>query len=220
MKNLIYVVAALFSVVFLSACSNTDQDPISPNISQIEKGNVLGLAQPFALHQTFPELITSTVNWKDEKGGILITVNELTRTRSNRYLFATLEYANNNNIVMAFLGNAKSGQYHLTGLNARDVITIKVFYYDETSNGEVSVLPYSGSDIFENLGVKGWADGGTAVKIKSFPFPSGMNHLFAQLIGSEGSQLIFLGKPRSEDFDFPKSEKLNLKDIKLFTYIK
>jgi len=219
MKNLFYI-AAILSAMFLAACSNTDQDPISVNSSQFEKSNILEISYPFNIHQTFPELNTSKVTWQEDKGGLLITVNGITTTRSNRYLFATLEYAGNNGVVMAYLGNSKSGRYHVSGVNAIDVNKINVFYYDATSIGTVSVPPYSESDLFKNLGVEGWSDGGTAVKIKSFPFPSGMEHLFAQLIGSEGNQLIFLGKPRYEDFDFPKSEKFNLKDIKLFTYVK
>jgi len=220
MKNLIYAAAALMSVVFLSACSNTDQDPISPNISQIEKGNILEISYPFNLHQTFPELNTSQVTWQDERGSLMITVNEITKTRSNRYLFATLESASNKGIVMTYLGNSKSGRYYVNGLGANDVNKINVYYYDATSNGTVSVPPYSESDLFKNLGIKGWSDGGSGVKIKSFPFPASIDHLFAQLISSEGNQLIFLGKPRSEDFDFPKSEKIRVKDIKLFTYVK
>ena len=218
MKNLIYVITIL-SVVLLSACSNTDQGPISPDISQIEKSNILEIAQPFALHQTFPELTTSKISWNEEKDGILLIVNDISRTRSSRYLFATLDNTNGNT-SMVFLGKSISGQYYISGLKARDITTINVFYYDETSIGEVSPPPYSESEFFRNLGIKGWADGGTAVKIKSFPFPTNMGHLFAQMTSSEEKQLIFLGKPRSEDFDFPKSEKLNLKDLKLFAYIK
>jgi len=218
MKNLIYVIA-LLSVVLLSACSNSDQNPISPNTSQFEKSNVLEISQPFSLYQGFPQLKTSTIKWEEEKNGILITVNNIITIRSNRYLFATVENSKGNT-TMVFLGRSISGQYHIPGLNASDITAINVFYYDETSIGEVSPPPYSESELFRNLGIKGWSDGGNAVKIKSFPFPTNMGHLFAHLTSSEGMQLIFLGIPRSEDFDFPKSEKLNLKDIKLFAYIK
>ena len=219
MKNLIYALA-LLSVVFLSACSNTDQDPVSSNITQIKKGNVIGLAQPFELHQKFPEVSSSVINWKNYRQGIVISLSSTSEIQTGRYLFATIEYINSKGTVMAFLGDSKAGSYYLNGFNEKDISRINVYYFDETSTGEVTVLPYKEGELFENLPIKGWADGGSAVKIKSFPFPSNMQHLFAQMTGSEGSQLIFLGKPRSEDFDFPKSAKLNLKEIKLFTYVK
>lgn len=219
MKNLIYALA-LLSVVFLSACSNTDQDPISSNTSVIEKSKVIGFAQPFELHQKFPEVNSSAISWKNDRQGIVISISSSLEIRTGRYLFATIEYVNSKGAVMAFLGDSKARSYYLNGFNEKDISKLNVYYFDEISTGEVTVLPYKEAELFENLPIKGWSDGGNAVKIKSFPFPANMQHLFAQMIGSEGNQLIFLGQPRSEDFDFPKSEKLNLKEIKLFTYVK
>lgn len=219
MKNLIFAVA-LLSILFLSACSNTDQDPISSNASQIEKIDVADISQPFDLYQTFPELITSKISWRNERGGIVITIDNLSDIKIRKFLFAIIESANNRGTVMAYLGNSHSARYYLNDFNERDIRSIRVFYFEETTGVKDINLPYSKSDLFKNLTIRRWEDGGTAVKINSFPFPADMNHLFAQMIGSEVSQLIFLGKPRSEDFEFPKSEKFRLEDVKLFTYIK
>ena len=219
MKNLIYA-TALLSTLFLVACSNTEQDPISPNADLFEKGIARELSQPFALYQKLSEVKPSSVNWKNYKQGITISVNSVSEVKTGRYHFATIEYVNNKGTVMAFLGESTVGTYYLDGFYANDISRLSVYYVDEGSTKEITVLPYEKNELFENLYIKGWVDGGSAVKIKSDQFPVNMQHIFAQLVTSEGNQLIFLGKPRSVGFDFPKSEKLSLKDIKLFTYTK
>ena len=219
MKNLIYAVAFL-STLFLAACSNIDQDPISSNPSTVEKNNFIVQSNPFSLYQEFAQLNTTGISWKNEKYGIRVTINNISDIKRGRILFATLEYVEGKGTVMAYLGDSKSGSYFLDGFSEKEINTINIYYHDVNSNGEINVLPYKESQLFENLQVKAWSDGGMFVKLNSFPFPSNTQHLFAQLIASEGNQLIYLGKPGSEDFDFPKSAKLQLKDIKLFTYIR
>jgi hypothetical protein len=213
MKKTIYLFAISFALVF-AACSNTEQDITSPLTSQIEKTADEIQSYPYKLYQTFPELKSASVTWHSEKGGLVITVNDISARMSTHLLFATLEFVNVKGVVMAFLGSSEKGSYFISGLDAKEIKGIKVFKnVPSFSAGK----PYSQSQLFSGLGVKGWSDGGSYAKVISQQFPLNMSQLYGQLIASEGTQLIFLGKPQSEGFEFPKSEKINLKDIKLFT---
>ncbi|MBE0538405.1 MAG: hypothetical protein IH620_01730 [Ignavibacterium sp.] len=215
MKKTIYLFAISFALVF-AACSNTEQDITSPFASQIEKTAGDVQSYPYKLYQTFPELKSASVTWHNEKGGLVINIDDRS-ARMNTHLFATLEFVDVKGAVMAFLGSSEKGSYFISGLDEKEIKGIKLYNYVPTFSAGINVQPYSQSQLFNGLGVKGWSDGGSYAKVNSQQFPLNMDQLYGQLIASEGTQLIFLGKPQSEGFDFPKSEKLNLKDIKLFT---
>lgn len=215
MKKSIYLLVIAFALVF-AACSNTEQNITSPFNSQIEKTGSDIQSYPYKLYQTFPELKSAVVSWHSEKGGLVINVDDRS-ARMNTHLFAVLEFVDVKSTKMAFLGSSENGVYFISGLDAKEISKIKVYNYTPSLSAGVNVQPYTQTHLFNGLGVKGWSDGGRYAKVNSQQFPLNMDHLYGQLIASEGTELIFLGKPQSEGFDFPKSEKLNLKDIKLFT---
>ena len=222
MKNLMILIALSLTLI-LAACSNTEEDFISPVSPGFDKGGPVVQSFPLKLYQTFPELKSASVSWQYEKTGISIAVNDISASIVNKYLFAIIEYANSRSSIMAFLGDSKSGKYFINSISEVEVnkiSKISIFSFDITLSTSGITPPYSISQIFNNLGVRGWSDGGARVKISSYPFPSGTKQLFGQLIATDGSQLIFLGKPQLETFEFPKTEKDNLKDIKLYTFQK
>lgn len=219
MKNIMMLIALSFALIF-TACSNTEQDIISPNSSLVEKNNIGVQTFPYDLYQEFWELKSAVVSWQNEKEGITIDVSDRSAGILNKYIFAVIKFAENNGTTLAFLGDLKTGKYYLQGFNAEKISTISIFYDNMIISAFENIAPYPKTQLFDNVGIKGWADGGAYVKVSSDPFPSGTKHMFAQLIAPEANQLIFLGKPESESFDFPKSVKLNLKDVKLFTFQK
>src|SRR5690606_29230401 len=169
------------------------------------------------MYQTFSELNDAKISWHYEKNGIIIGVSDQS-THFNKQLFAIVEYADRPSVSMSFLGYSYEQKYFISGIKKNEVNNIRIFSYEVTSDRDNYKLPYPKSHLFSNLFVEGWADGGTMVKIKSAKFPSDLKHMFAQLVSKEGNQIIFLGKPESEDFDFPKSENYTLIDIKLFAF--
>ena len=230
MKNAIYLIALSFTLI-LAACSDSGQDITSPFSTQLKKdietAPVNTQSLPYNIYQTFPELKSARVSWYNLKGGLIINVSDLSERISNKHLFASIELVNTlsaalvtKSAALVFLGNLKDGNYYLPGFNEKEIRTITIFYYDATSSTAEKVLPYTNSQLFDGHKINGWSDGGTYVKVSSNPFSSKSIHLYAQLIASEGNQLVFLGNPKSSNFEFPKSEKLNLKDIRLFTYQK
>jgi hypothetical protein len=227
MKKLVYLFAVSLALI-LAACSDTGQDITSPIAPQLKKGtaDIKGIADiqpfPYKLYQIFPELKSASVSLYNEKNGLTIVINDKSEGPTDKYLFAIIKYLDDKDVTMAFLGDLKTGKYFIKGINEKEVSSINIYYYNETISTVYGQLPYSKSQLFNNLGIKEWADRGNEVKIEANQFPFRMSQLFAQLIDSEEnqSQLIFLGKPQSDDFDFPISERLNLKDIKLFEYQK
>jgi hypothetical protein len=219
MKTLMLFIAISFALI-LAACSNTEQDITSPVSTELVKSPVEIQSFPFEVYQIFPELKSARVSWQNEKEGITIFVSDISDRVRNSYLFAIIEFANDEVVTLAFLGDLKSGNFYLPGLTAEKIRAINIFNYDLTLSPDERPLPYPKSQIIKNIRIKAWADGGAYVKVSSYPFTPNTRQLFAQLVASESNQLIFLGKPQSENFTFPKSEKLNLNDIKLFKYEK
>lgn len=216
MKKLIYLIVITITLSLIG-CSNTEQDIISPIDTQISKGVDEYKAFPYELYQTFSELKDAKISWSHEKNGIILDVSDYS-TKTNKQLFAVIEFAERPGVVMSFLGYSYTGKYFISNINKNEIYKISIYSYEASSDRNTDILPYSKSQLFSNIGVKGWADGGSLVKIKSIKFPSDLQHLYAQLVSKEGNQLMFLGKPGSEDFDFPKSEKFTLIDIKLFAF--
>ncbi|MFO7524114.1 MAG: hypothetical protein R6W68_01550 [Ignavibacteriaceae bacterium] len=216
MKSIIYLIIITASLSLIG-CSDTEQDITSPIAPQISKGVDEFQSFPYKIYQTFPELNTAKIGWHYEKDGLIIYISDYS-TYINKQLFAVIEYAERPGVSMSFLGYSNTGKYFMKGINKNEVQNIRIFSYEVTSDRDTDALPYPKSNLFSNIGVEGWADGGTMVKIKSTKFPTDLKHLFGQLVSKEGNQLIFLGKPNSEDFDFPKSEKISLVDIKLFAF--
>jgi hypothetical protein len=217
MKNLIILIALSLSLI-LAACSNTEEGVISPVSPELEKGFAENQSYPYELYKTFPELKSAVVNWKNDRDGIIITVNDRSAGILNKNLFAVIEYVGNKGTTMAYLGNSGSGGYYVKGFNEKEINTISVFYSGISLSAANSPIAISNSQLYKNLEIRGWSDTGAYVRISSHPFSSRLKHLFAQLITSEGNQLIFLGKPKSETFEFPKPGKFSLRDIRLFTY--
>ena len=216
MKTLMLLVSISVALI-MAACSSEEHNITSPVSSELDKSTGEVQIFPYKLYQPFPELKSALVSWQNEKEGITVVVSDRSVTIANRYLlFAVLDYVNDKGAAMAFLGDSRTGKYYLRGFTAEKIKAISIFSYDISISTGERILPYPQSQLFNYIGVKGWADGGSYVKVSAYPFTSNTKQVFAELIASEENQLVFLGKPQSENFDFPKSRKLNLKDIKLF----
>lgn len=219
MKNLIYLAALAFALT-LAACSNTEQDVLSPVDSQIEKSMAGDQRFPYEIYQAFDELTSAKISWRNYKNGLNISVSEVT-TIMEKHFFAVIEFTNSKGTTMSFLGSSKTGNYFLNGFNVKEISGIRIFEYAVSSIGGFDIpLPYPVSQLFGSHSVKDWLDGGAEIKVNSNIFPSNMNQLFGLLIAKEGNQLIFLGIPESESFGFPKTNLFNVVDLKLFTYQK
>ncbi len=218
MRKSIYLLAA--SLIFtLAACSESDQNIVSPFETQVEKRAVNTSSLPYELYQSFVELNDASISWQNEKQGLAIYIDAFKKTATHQ-LFATIDLLNGKGTTMVFLGYSNNSKFIINGISVKDVSSIRIFKPDFVTDNINGVYPYPVSQVFENLAVKGWSDGGTDVKIYTATLPQKINQMFGMLIAREGVQLIFLGNPGREDFVFPKSENLHLKDIKLFTYQK
>lgn len=220
MKNLIYLIVLSFTLL-ISACSDSGQDIVSPFSPKIEKGIQTeisnGKAYPYNLYQVLPQLTASRVSWYNEKEGLAIMVNDLSDKLNNKHIYAVIDFVNKRSSTMAFLGDLQDGKFYLYGFNEKDIKTITIYYYDNSKSNSEKPLPYPNSQLFKAAEVKGWSDGDDYVKVSSSLIISEISHVYTQLITDESSQLVFLGKPLSTDFDFPKSGKLVLKEVKLFS---
>jgi hypothetical protein len=218
MKQLFFFFALSLSLI-LSACSNTeDTSPISP---QFNKTSV-DISYPFGLYQTFPELKGVKVDWYNNAKGLVITVSSPIKSQGQAQLFAVVEFADVDPVMeavqMVYLGNFSKGIYLVRGIKNRTVSSVKIYLYNN-SNLQDRPGPYPEYQLFNSVGIKGWSAGVDAIKISSEKFPNEMKHLFAELTAVEGNTLVFLGKPRWEDFEFPKSPKLNVSNVRLLGYM-
>jgi hypothetical protein len=225
MKHLFFLVALSVSLI-LSGCSNTVEDisPLSPNveepIQEFDKaaGNT---SFPFKLYQTFPELTGAKINWLSTNEGLAIKVDMVEASRRS-LLFGVIELmdaeSSGSMNQMVYLGNSSKGEYLVGAIKNRRINSVKIYVCNSIDIKEQRE-PYPQSYLFKSININGWAAADDAVKVSSENFSNRLGHLFAELIVIEGNELIFLGKPRSEDFEFPKSPKQTLTNVRLFGYI-
>jgi hypothetical protein len=219
MKRL-FVLFAISLPLILGGCSNTEQD-ISPLSPQVDKG-AQRIYYPYKIHQTFPELAGAEVVWENAAKGLLISVKLSTEIRFPNQLFGVINFVDRdragNSAQMVFLGEASQRSYLISGINDRIVGSVKI-YYLVNYNEDILPFPYAAFQLFSAIGVKAWKSTENMVKVSSEKFHVRLNHLFAEVNSDEGNNLIFLGKPYSEVFTFPKSVKQNVTNVRLFGYM-
>lgn len=220
MKKFFFLAAISVSII-LSACSDSVQDisPVSPQLSKTGPD----ISYPFRLYQSFPEISNVKIKWERTREGLLISVQLQSRLNPTDLLFAVIEFLDvdfdGNNQQMVYLGHSSVGTYLINGIRNRSVRNIKIYVY-QSGNLQDKPQPYTPSELFNLNGVNGWSSGGDVVKVSSYKFSARMKHLYAELTSKEGNQLVFLGKPGGEDFDFPVKPTGPITDLRLFGYNK
>lgn len=223
MKQLFFLFAISLPLILIG-CSNDEE--ISPLSTQFEgvtnpsNKTSVSTSDRFKLYQTFPELKVVRVSWYNNAKGLVITVGPLFRSAGQ--LFAVIEFGDVdpaiNAVQMVYLGSSSKGTYLIRGIKNRAVSSVKIYLIND-ENLQDRPEPYSEYQLFNSIGIKGWNAADDKVKVSSENFPARLNHLFAELKAVEGNELIFLGKPSHEDFDFPKSTRQTLTGINLIGYV-
>lgn len=223
MKTLYFFFA--FSLpLLLIGCADSGQEisPLSPVTSvealefeKVDSDN----SHPFALYESLPQLTEAKVSWTSNSKGLKIIVSSPYSARQT-FLFAVIDYIDVDNVMhsaqMVYLGNSAKGTYIIPAIKNRAIGSIRI--YANTSSLLDRKEPYKEAQSFSSIAVNGWSDGSTVVKISTGNFPAGLRNLFAELTAVEGNALIYLGKPSGQDFDFSKSEKLTVTDVRLMGY--
>ncbi|MFO7525913.1 MAG: hypothetical protein R6W68_10690 [Ignavibacteriaceae bacterium] len=224
MKTLFFLFAVSLPLLFIG-CADSGQEisPLFPETSAEtleSKKTAPDISHPFRLYENLPELTNYTVSWIYHAKGLTINVNTPKKT-GYKLLFAVIDFIDVDNAMhsaqMVYLGNSTKDTYLISGINKRAIGSIRI--YGTSSSQADRSEPYKESQVFRNIMVHGWSDGSTDLKISSEKFPSGLRNLFAELTANEVSALVYLGKPAFEDFDFPKSEKLRIKNVRLMCLV-
>jgi hypothetical protein len=209
MKKL-YILATLFLSLFLAACSNnsSDMSPVSPQLEKTDKPST------FELYQTFPEYKEAKVDWAFTEKGFQISLHTSSSNDKFTLLFAIIELSEFDRDAnqMIYLGELRDS-YLLTDFPKMTIGAIRIYAY---TGKALKDNPHSDLQLFSSLGVREWSDGGNVIKVGSDKFPYSMTHLYAELSSVNGNLLVYTGKPYSEDFDFPKSEKFETNNVRLF----
>jgi len=160
------------------------------------------------------------VEWSDNAKGLVITVGSSEKSIDQSRLFAVVEFADvdpfMDAVQMVYLGSSSKRTYLVRGIKNRIVSSVKIYLYYTALQNKPD--PYPESQLFNCIGIKGWAAANDRVKVSSEKFPARLSHLYAELQAAEGNKLIFLGKPSQEDFDFPITRRLNVTDVRLLGY--
>ncbi len=219
MKKHIYILALSVSFL-LAACSSNEQD-ISPLSPQLEKTAPINQNFPFSYLQSFAEMKNVKIDYKQGKGGVYLEINSSLENNSFQerpvQLFAVVDVGEKQNPKMVFLGNSLVKKYFIPNLSLDTKFSIRL-YTSENQKQFTTAAPYPASQEFKNITVRGWSASNTDIKVSSSKFPAGLKHLYVELKTKQGSFLVFLGKPSSEDFEIPKYGSLGISDLRLFGY--
>jgi len=224
MKHLFFLFAISLPLLLIG-CSQDEQEimPFSPKVDEpihhTDKTSA-SFNYPFALYQTFPEMKGVKVEWSNNAKGLVITVSSPVKSAGQSQLFAVVEFADvdpaMDAVQMVYLGSSSKRTYLIRGIKNRIVTSVKIYLYNTDLQDKPG--PYPESQLFNGIGIKGWAAADDRVKVSSEKFPARLSHLYAELQAAEGNIVVFLGKPSHEDFDFPKSRRLNVTNVRLLGY--
>ncbi|HSP87835.1 MAG TPA: hypothetical protein VLN45_06860 [Ignavibacteriaceae bacterium] len=219
-KHFFLILVSFVSLSFIISSCSSDEQEISPLSTQVEKS--ISSSFPYQINQVFAEAKLSKFDYSYSPKGLTITVNPLVDL-SAKQLFAVIEFAEisdpvvtENEVMMVFLGKPFDGKYTIPGLTQKTVVSFNAYIYSDKKD-DVS-LPYLKSQVFNKQTLKSWTDAVKTVKVSSETFPSGLKQSFVQLISKEKTELVFLGKPYSTDFEFPKDGTFNLENLRVFNY--
>jgi hypothetical protein len=225
MKHLFFLFAISLPLILIGCSQDEEMSPLS--FQSDEVGHHINktsptASYPFQLYQAFPELQGRKISWDNNVKGLVIQIGPSIKAVKSSILFAVVHFADVDPAMdaakMVYLGSSLKKTYLIQGIKNRTVSSINIYTLNNV-NSRNRQEPYLYGQLFNNIKIKGWSSADNMVKVSAEKFPPRLVHMFAELKSDEGNSLVFIGKPIGEDFEFPKSGKQRLRDLKIYGYV-
>ncbi len=218
MRNTILFFAVLISISFF-ACSDYSSDSsfiTEPSLERPISGTpVRTFPYPFLFQ--FEKIKDVTFSGVESQGNLEIYIKEDVSKYSHFYV--TLDYAIDVPSSLFYLENKGSETLVLENVNQNYLQNINVYGASVFDISREQVLPYSDGFGLKYLPIQGWKVEKSDIHVYSDYLPYYVKWVYGEIDTKMGKFLVFLEKPKGDEFVIPEYNKYGVIDLKLYAYL-
>lgn len=217
MKKTILFFAVLVSISFF-ACSdfNSDSSLITEPLQRpIAETQSLIYPYPFLFH--FDKIKDVTFSRVESIGAVEVYIKEDVSKYSHFYV--TVDYAVDIPTSLIYLENNGSETLVLENVFSNYIQNVNVYAASVFNISREQILPYSNGYSLKQLPIKGWKEEKSDIHVYGEYLPYYVKWIFGELDTKQGKFLVFLAKPKGDEFIIPEYNKYGVMDLKLYGYI-
>lgn len=217
MKKSILFFTVLVSISFF-ACSDFNSDsslfteplqkPVSETQSQI---------YPYPFLFQFEKIKDVAFSQVESIGAVEIYIKEDVSKFSHFYV--TVDYAVDMPTALIYFENNGSETLVLENVSANYIQNVNVYGASVFNISREQILPYPNGFSFKELPINGWKEEKSDIHVYGEFLPYYVKWVFGELDTKLGKFLVFLAKPKGEEFIIPEYNKYGVIDLKLYGYI-
>lgn len=218
MKNTILSIAILVSISFF-ACSDFNNESSLITEPVLERP-IVGTPSdnfPYPFLFTFEKIKDVTFSRVEAEGAVEVYLKTDPSLYSEFYVL--VDYVIDVDRDLIYIENNGEGTFLLEGVRPEYIQNINVYGAKHTDISREQVLPYSNGHQLRNLQINGWKTEKDNIHVYYQVLPYYIKFLFGELNTKSGDFLVFLAKPKGDEFIIPEFNKYGLIDLKLYGYI-
>lgn len=218
MKNTILFFAVLVSISFF-ACSDYGNESsllTEPNLEKSIVG-VPGQSFPYPFLFQFEQIKDVAYTRSESNGGVEIYFKD--DISKYGHFYVTVDYIIDIPKSLIYFENKGSESLLLENVDAQYVQNVNVYGASVLDISREQVLPYSDGASLNPLSINGWKEEKSDIHVYSNFLPYYVKFAFAELDTKMGKFLVFLQKPKGQEFIIPEYNKFGLIDLKLYGYV-
>lgn len=218
MKNTILVFAVLVSISFF-ACSDYSSESSLITEPTLQKPIVgtPGQSFPYPFLFQFEKIKDVSFSRVEAEGGVEVYLKEDISKYSHFYV--TVDYVIDAPKPLIYLENKGSETLLLENVNANYISNINVYGANVLNISREQILPYSDGASLKQLPINGWKEEKSDIHVYGNYLPYNVKFVFGEINTKQGDYLVFLAKPKSEEFIIPEYNKYGVFDLRLYGYI-
>lgn len=218
MKKTILFFAVLVSISFI-ACSDFNNESsliTEPTLERPIVGTpVNNFPYPFLF--TFEKIKDVTYSRVETKGSVEVYIKDDPTKYSEFYV--TVDYIIDMPKELIYIENNGEGVFLLENVRPEYITNINVYGAKYVDISREQVLPYGNGYELKSLPLNGWKTEKENIHVYSQVMPYYVKFIFGELNTKMGDYLVFLAKPKYEEFIIPEFNKYGVIDLRLYGYI-
>lgn len=218
MKNTILFFAVLVSISFF-ACSDYNSESSLITEPALERP-IVGTPSnnfPYPFLFTFEKIKDVTFSRVEVKGAVEVYLKDDPSKYSDFYV--TIDYIIDIPQSLIYIANNGEGTFLLENVHSEYIQNINVYGAKVVDISREQVLPYGNGYALSSVPVLGWKTEKEDIHVYHNSLPYYVKFIFGELNTKLGDYLVFLAKPKSDEFVIPEFNKYGLIDLKLYGYV-
>lgn len=219
MKNTILFFAILLSISFVSCSDYSSESDLitTPTIEKSSLGNP-NSNFPYPVLLTFEKIKDVAFSRSEIDGAIVVVLKIDPIDYSDFYVTVDYQFLDLPKSLI-YISNTGEGTFLLENVKPEYVSNVNVYGAKLSSITSEQLLPYNNGYGLNPLPFDGWKPVKENLYVYQKPQPYWVKFIFGEIKTKGGDYLIFLGKPKNEEFIIPEFNKFGVYDLKLYGYI-